>query len=150
MDLDQPTGVAPAAATGRQLEVRPSIVMVWSRATLQRYLKTRQRSGRTSPGTGRQAATGSAGGTAKRALKRGRNEASSSLAAARSATPASHSSTTSRSWNVPQSRSIRPLPCAERATMEPMPSSSSARPTWLSPGGAPGSVALGEVGAKAL
>ncbi len=35
---------------------------MWSRATLQRYLKTRQRSGRTSAGTGRQAGRGSAGG----------------------------------------------------------------------------------------
>ena len=38
----------------------------------------------------------------------------------------------------------------ERATIEPIPSSTSARPTWLSSAGAPGSAGPGEVGAKAL
>ena len=87
----------------------------------------KSRTGPTSPGSGRQAGSGLAAGTAKRRLKREMNRASTRLAASRSVAPASRSSTTSRSWKVPQARSMRPLACGLRAAMETIPSSPRAR-----------------------
>ena len=54
------------------------------------------------------------------------------LAAATVAIPASASSLTRRSWSVRKARSERPRAAGEYAAMCSMPSSASARPTWVS------------------
>jgi hypothetical protein len=46
-------------------------------------------------------------------------------------------STTNRCWSVPQSLSIRPFACGERALMGEMPRMSRALPNWVSPSLAP-------------
>ena len=66
--------------------------------------------------TGRQAASGCSGCTAKRALQRGRKSRSMAVAWPIVLASARRSSvTSSRSWKVSAMRSTRPLACGERA-----------------------------------
>ena len=61
------------------------------------------------------------------------NPGSHAFAAAIVEIPASRSSFTSRSCNVPNARSTRPFACGLFAQMMSMLSSDSARPNWVTP-----------------
>ena len=59
------------------------------------------------------------------------NPGSQAFAAAIDDTPASRSSLTMRSCNVPNARSMRPFACGLSAQMMSMFSGNSARPNWV-------------------
>ena len=118
-------------APGGSCSTIPSSWMQLSDPTARRQRKAQTRARSRSSGTGRQAGTSLAGGTAKWRLKRGRKARSTAFADGRSQAPARRSSETRRSWSVPQARSIRPLAWAEPARMVAIPSSARARPTWV-------------------
>src|ERR1700694_4899799 len=61
------------------------------------------------------------------------NPGSHAFAAAIDDTPASRSSLTIRSCNVPNPRSMRPFACGMFAQMMSMFSANSARPNWVTP-----------------
>src|SRR6266478_3416222 len=61
------------------------------------------------------------------------NPGSQAFAAAIDETPASRSSLTIRSCNVPNARSMRPFACGLLAQMMSMFSANSARPNWVTP-----------------
>ena len=61
------------------------------------------------------------------------NPGSHAFAAAIDDTPASRSSLTMRSCNVPNARSMRPFACGLLAQMMSMFSANSARPNWVTP-----------------
>ena len=61
------------------------------------------------------------------------NPGSQAFAAAIEDTPASRSSLTIRSCNVPNARSMRPFACGLLAQMMSMFSANSARPNWVTP-----------------
>ena len=67
------------------------------------------------------------------------------IAPVRSVLPRRRSSEVRRSWKVPQARSIRPFACGEPARIDVIPSSASARATWVA---SSRSRAPGWVGAK--
>ena len=77
------------------------------------------------------------GGTPNRWLNRGRNCSSTLLASQMLPAPASRSSVTSRSWNVPAVRSTRPLAWGDRAKIIWIPSSSMVRLNWVGIPGRP-------------
>src|SRR5437667_10360250 len=61
------------------------------------------------------------------------NPGSHAFAAATDDTPASRSSLTIRSCNVPNARAMRPFACGLLAQMMSMFSANSARPNWVTP-----------------
>jgi len=92
----RPALVLPPERAGSWRIVAPARTVL-SCATTRRYLRQQTWSSVMSAGSGRQAGSGLAAGTAKRRLKRGTNRARTRSAASMSAAPASRSSMTSRS-----------------------------------------------------
>jgi hypothetical protein len=123
LDLDPPSGQAASAMGRWQLENRaldPDGVVVADDTPPAEGADALELRG---AGAGRQAGVAMLGGTAKLALNLPMKRSSTALAEASSSAPARRSSDTSRSWQVPHSRSTRPLAWAEAAGIELIPSS---------------------------